>query len=180
MRKTIALNTEPHVIAVGPHELEFLPEVYGAEFIDAYEELQEAQAAKGVDLEDLEAADPASLRKTIRAVRVFLARQMLPDSAERFLRLDVIVDGNVLESFQDADEAAAFAAEHPGAQVQDALRLPVRVVAEMLEVVVELYGAGGGNRPTGSSSASSSRPRPGGTRGTGPSPSRASTRTSGR
>ncbi|MFJ7146712.1 hypothetical protein ACIQVT_00560 [Streptomyces sp. NPDC100445] len=129
MRKTIAPNTEPHVIAVGPHELEFLPEVYGAEFIDAYEELQEAQAAKGVDLEDLEAADPTSLRKTIRAVRVFLARQMLPDSAERFLRLDVIVDGNVLESFQDADEAAAFAAEHPGAQVQDALRLPVRSTA---------------------------------------------------
>ncbi|MEV0982385.1 hypothetical protein [Streptomyces sp. NPDC049915] len=180
MRKTIALNTEPHVIAVGPHELEMQPEVYGDEFIDAYVDLQEAQAAKGVDLENLEGADPASLRKTIRAVRVFLARQMLPQSAEFFLRLDVVVDGKVLESFQDAGEAEAFAAEHPGARVQDALRLPLRAVAEMLEVVVELYGAGSGNRPTGSSSGSANRPRPGGMRGTAPSPSRASTRTSGR
>ncbi|CAM5476693.1 MULTISPECIES: hypothetical protein [Streptomyces] len=180
MRKTIALNTEPHVIAVGPHELEFQPEVYGDEFVDAYVELQEAQKAKGVDLENLDGTDPEALRKTMRAVRVFLARQMLPDSAEFFLRLDVIKDGQVLESFQGADEAHAFAAEHPGAQVRDALRLPTRAVAEMLEVVVEMYGAGSGNRPTGPSSGSAPRSRPGGTRGTGPSPSRASTPTSGR
>ncbi|MGW2100354.1 hypothetical protein ACWCPX_22150 [Streptomyces olivaceoviridis] len=180
MRKTIALNTEPHVIEVGPHELELQPEVYGDEFVDAYMELQEAQKAKGVDLENLEEADPTTLRKTMRAVRVFLARQMLPESAEFFLRLDVVRDGKVLESFQDEDQALAFVAEHPGARVQDALRLPVRAVAEMLEAVVELYGAGSGNRPTGSSSGSAPRSRPGGTRGTGPSPSRASTPISGR
>lgn len=179
MRKTIALNTEPHVIEVAPHELELQPEVFGDEFVDAYVELRDSQKEQGVDLENLEDADPAALRKTMRSVRVFLARQMLPESAELFLRLDVVQGGQVLDSFQDADEAQAFAAEHEGAVVRDALRLPTRVVAEILEWVVELYG-GGGSRPTTPSSGSAPRSRPGGTPGTGPSPSRASTRTRGR
>ncbi|WP_019061685.1 hypothetical protein [Streptomyces prunicolor] len=178
MRKTIQLYTEPHVVEVGPYELEFEPEVMGDQFVDAYAELSEAQKAKGVDLENLEDADPAALRKTMRAVRVFLARQMLPETSELFLRLDVVKGGEVLESFQDGDEAQAFAAKHPGAVVRDAVRLPTRAVAEILEFTVELYG--GGNRPTGSSSGSAPRSRPGGRPGTGPSPSRASTRTSGR
>ncbi|GGZ73308.1 hypothetical protein ACFOOM_00860 [Streptomyces echinoruber] len=179
MRKTIALNTEPHIIEVGPHELELQPEVYGDEFVDAYVELSEAQKAKGVDLENLdEATDPQVLRRTMRAVRVFLARQMLPKSAEFFLRLDVVQDGKALKSFQDLDEAQAFADGHPGARVRDALRLPTRAVVEILETVVELYGGGG--RPTTPSSGSARRSRPGGTSGTAPSLSRASTHISGR
>ncbi|MEU2264920.1 hypothetical protein ABZ568_00400 [Streptomyces olindensis] len=178
MRKTIALYTEPHVVEVGPYELEFEAEVMGDQFIDAYVELSEAQKAKGVDLENLNDADPAALRKTMRSLRIFLARQMLPESAELFLRLDVIKGGEVLQSFQDDAEAQAFAAEHLGAVVRDAVRLPTRAVAEILEFTVELYG--GGSRPTSSFSGSAPRSRPGGTPGTGPSPSKASTRTRGR
>jgi hypothetical protein len=52
------------------------PEVFGDEIVDASVELRDAQKAKGVDLENLEDADPDALRKTMRSVRVFLARQM--------------------------------------------------------------------------------------------------------
>ncbi|MER6632331.1 hypothetical protein ABT301_29625 [Streptomyces sp. NPDC000987] len=179
MRKTIQLHTEPHVVEVGDVELLFEPEVMGDAFVDAYAELAEAQKAKGVNLENLADADPGVLRKTLRSVRVFLARQMLPESAELFTRLDVVVGGKVVGSFHDLDEAEEFAAQHPGALIRDVLRLPTRVVAEILEWIVELYG-GGGSRPTTSSSASAVGSRPAGMRGTAPSPSKASTRTRGR
>ncbi|MER7477454.1 hypothetical protein ABTX60_07325 [Streptomyces sp. NPDC126510] len=178
MRKTIALHTEPHVIVVGPHELEFEPEVFGDEFVDAYVELNEAHKAKGVDLENLSDTDPTLLRQTLRSLRVFLARQMMPESAEEFLTLNVVKEGEVLKSFTDLDQAQAFADEHPGVKIRDAVRLPTRAIAEILETTVELYG--GGNRPTSSSSGSAPRSRPGGTPGTGPSPSKVSTRTRGR
>ncbi|MFE0887173.1 hypothetical protein ACFW46_35870, partial [Streptomyces rochei] len=45
-------------------------------------------------------------------MRVFLARQMLEESAEFFLRLDVVADGQILKSFTDLDKAAEFAAAH--------------------------------------------------------------------
>jgi hypothetical protein len=177
VRKTIALHTEPHVIVVGPHELEFEPEVFGDEFVDAYVELNEAHKAKGVDLENLSDTDPTLLRQTLRSLRVFLARQMMPESAEEFLKLNVVKDGEVLSSFTDLDQAQAFAEQHPGAKLRDAIRLPTRAIAEILETTVELYG---GSRPTSSSSGSAPRSRPGGTPGMGPSPSKASTRTRGR
>ncbi|MEU0059073.1 hypothetical protein [Streptomyces sp. NPDC006334] len=179
MRKSFALHTEPHVADIGGTELLFQPEVMGDEFMDAYAEMRDAQKAKGVDLDNLADADPADLRKTTRALRVFLSRQMLPESAEQFLRLDVVKGGRVLKSFQDLDEAEQYAGKHKDARVAEALRLPTRVIVELLEWVVELYG-GGGTRPTMSSSASSTTSRPAGRPGTGPSPSKASTRTRGR
>ncbi|WP_406177966.1 hypothetical protein [Streptomyces canus] len=179
MRKSFALHTEPHVADIGGTELLFQPEVMGDEFMDAYAELRDAQKAKGVDMDNLADADPKDVRRTVRALRLFLARQMVEDSADLFLRLNVDKDGETLESFQDLDQAEEYAAQHDGARVTDALRLPTRVIVEMLEWVVELYG-GGGNRPTTSSSASSTPSRQAGRRGTGSSPSRASTRTPGR
>lgn len=56
------------------------------------------------------------------------------------------------------------------------LRLPDRVLTDLLHWVVELYG----DRPTGSSSGSAPASPPGGTSGTGSSRSKASTRTRGR
>ncbi|MFE2424636.1 hypothetical protein [Streptomyces hokutonensis] len=179
MRKSFALNTEPHVADIAGTELFFQPEVMGDDFLDAYVELRDGQKAKGIDLANLAEADPADVRKTTRALRLFLARQMLAESAELFLRLDVVKDGEALETFDDLDEAEAYAAKHQGARVVDALRLPTRVTVELLEWVVELYG-GGGDRPTGSSSASATASRQAGKRGTGVSPSRVSTRTPGR
>ncbi|WP_307076734.1 hypothetical protein [Streptomyces canus] len=152
----------------------------GDEFMDAYAELRDAQKAKGIDLDNLAEADPKDVRRTARALRLFLAKQMQEESAALFLRLEVKDQaGSVLESFTDLDEAEAYAAQHEGARVVDAFRLPTRVIVELLEWVVELYG-GGGNRPTTSSSASSTPSRQAGRRGTGVSPSRASTRTPGR
>jgi hypothetical protein len=179
VRKSFALHTEPHVADIGGTELLFQPEVMGDEFMDAYAELRDAQKAKGVDLDNLADADPKDVRRTARALRLFLARQMLEGSADLFLRLNVVNDGETLETFHDLDQAEEYAAQHEGARVADELRLPTRVIVELLEWVVELYG-GGGTRPTTSSSASSTPSRQAGRRGTGVSPSRASTRTPGR
>ncbi|MET8746892.1 hypothetical protein [Streptomyces sp. NPDC004728] len=180
MRKSFALHTEPHVADIGGTELLFQPEVMGDEFMDAYAQLRDAQKAKGVDLDDLADADPSDIRKSVRALRVFLAQQMLPESAEQFLHIDVVKDSKVLKSFQDLEEAEAYAATRKGARLVDALRLPSRVLVDLMEWIVELYGGGGDARPTTSSSGSSTTSRPAGSRGTGRSPSKASTRTRGR
>ncbi|MER6557870.1 hypothetical protein ABT300_08895 [Streptomyces sp. NPDC001027] len=176
--RSFALNTAPHVAEIGATKLEFQPEVFGDEFMDAYVELREAQKAKGVDMDNLTDADAEDVRRTVRALRLFLARQMLEDSAALFLRLNVVKDGETLKTFADFDQAEKYAGQHKGSRVVDALRLPTRVIVELLEWVVELYG--GGNRPTTSSAASSTPSRQAGRRGTGVSPSKASTRTSGR
>lgn len=176
--RTFALNTQPHVADIGGTKLEFQPEVFGDEFMDAYVELRDAQTAKGVDMDNLAEADPKEVRRTVRALRLFLARQMMEDSADLFLRLNVVKDGETLETFPDLDEAEEYAAQHEGSRVFDALRLPTRVIVELLEWVVELFG--GGTRPTSSSAASSTPSRQAGKRGTGVSPSRVSTRTPGR
>lgn len=135
-RKQFQLRTEPHAAVVGDVELLFHPEVMGDEWLDAYEELQAAQ--KNVDTKD---PDPASLRAATQAMRDFLARRMLPESAETFA----------------------------------GMRLPDRILVELVEWVAELYGGGsGGDRPTGSSGGSvPASPRPG-SRGTASSRSRGS------
>ncbi|MDN3056843.1 hypothetical protein PH213_20275 [Streptomyces sp. SRF1] len=178
MKKTFALNTEPHVADVGGTELLFQPEVMGDDFMDAYAELREAQRGSGVDPDDLSDADPGQLRQVSRALRGFLAHLMLPESAELLTRLDVVADGAVIASFQDLEEAQEHADHTTGAKVVDGLRLPDRVLVELMEWVIELYG--GGERPPMSSSVSAKASPPAGRPGTGASRSRGSTRTRGR
>ncbi|MEU7093034.1 hypothetical protein [Kitasatospora aureofaciens] len=137
MRRSFTINTEPHVAEIGDVELSFLPEVMGDEFLDHYEQLRDAQATLGVDVDDLANVDPKQLRQVTAALRTFLCRVMLPESAEAFATM----------------------------------RVPDRVLIELLEWVVELYG--GGARPTTSSSGSApALPSPG-TRGRAASRSRA-------
>ncbi|MFZ3595034.1 hypothetical protein [Streptomyces sp. BH104] len=178
--RTFTLNTEPHVATVGDTDLLFQPEVMGDEFLDAYEGLQETQKTLGVDVNNLGSAEPENLRAVTRALRVFLSRLMLPESAQTFARWNVVKNGKTISSHATPDEAADAAAKAKGgATVQDAgMRLPDRVLVELLEWAVELYG--GGNRPTGSSSGSAPASQPPGTRGRAVSPSRASTRARGR
>ncbi|MEV5677075.1 hypothetical protein [Streptomyces sp. NPDC052179] len=177
--KSFAINRTPHVAEIGEElELRFQPEVMGDEFMDAYQQLRTAQQQSGVDLDDLTGVDGTDLRRVTRAVRVFLGGLMLPDSAELMLRLDVEVDGAVVESFQDLDAALARAGELEGGRVVDGLRLPERVLMELVNWVIELYS--GGQRPPTSSTGSSTASRPPGTRGTGNSRSRESTRMNGR
>jgi hypothetical protein len=177
--KTFALNTEPHVAEVGPHRLEFRAEVMGDEFLDAYQEMREVQAASGVDLNHLEEIEPEKLREVTQGVRDFLAAFMLPDSAAQFTSVDVVKDNQVLGTYSDRDEAESVAREEgSAARVRPTLRLPDRVLIEILEWVVEVYG--GKNRPPTSSTASATASPRGGRRGMGVSPSKVSTRTNGR
>lgn len=178
-RRQFTLNTEPHVAEIGTVELLFQPEVMGAQFLDAYEDLQQTQKQLGVDMNDLAGVEPEKLRSIVRSLRVFLARLMLPESAEQFARWDVVQAGKVVESFGTPEEAAEHADGLEDATVVDAgMQLPDRVLVELLEWAVELYG--GGQRPTGLSGGSAGASPPPGTRGRAVSPSKASTRARGR
>lgn len=177
--KQFALNTEPHVATVGDTDLEFQPEVMGDDFMEAYTTLRTSQQTQGIDVEDLAGVDPSQLRAVNRALRVFLAELMLPESAAPFLRLDVVKGGDVLKSFEDLEKAEEYAAKTKGgARVRDALRLPDRVLVDLLEWVTEIYG-GSQRPPTSSSDSAKASPHPG-TRGKGSSRSPASTRARGR
>ncbi|MGC4947697.1 hypothetical protein ACLQ2N_16065 [Streptomyces sp. DT224] len=182
-RKSITLNTEPHVVEIGDIELLFEPEVMGDEFVEAFSDFREAVlTANGVDLDDMETLTPENLRTVASGMRTFLARLMLPDSAALFTRVDVVAgDGEVLASFQDWDEAQAFVdglTEQTG-KARWGLRLPDRVIVEIMEFVVGLYGGGADQRPPTSPSASAGGSRKAGRRGTGVLPSKASTRARG-
>ncbi|MFI2312577.1 hypothetical protein [Streptomyces sp. CB00072] len=108
--KSFAINKTPHIAEIGDDlELAFEPEVMGDEFMDAYQRLRDTQRQSGVDLDDLSGVDGADLRRVTRAVRVFLGGLMLPESAALMLRLDVVVEGKVVESFEDLDVALARA-----------------------------------------------------------------------
>ncbi|KQW11405.1 hypothetical protein [Streptomyces sp. Root369] len=179
--KDFAVRTEPHVANLGAlGELHFIPEVFGDEFLDGYTQVQAAQAALSGE-QDLTKMDPEALRDVYGSMRGFLARLMTPESAERFLRFEVIKTGKVFDHFRSREEAEAKAAElGPTARVEDnSMRVPDRVLIELLEWTTELYG-GGNERPTTPSSGSSRASRRAGTPGKGSSPSKGSTRTAGR
>ncbi|MFF4733324.1 hypothetical protein ACFY3M_50635 [Streptomyces mirabilis] len=179
--KDFAVRTEPHVANLGPlGELRFVPEVFGDEFLDGYTQVQAAQAALSGE-QDLTKMEPDALRDVYSSMRGFLSRLMTPESAERFLRFEVVKSGKVVDHYRSRDEAEAKAAElGPTARVEDkSLRVPDRVLIELLEWTTELYG-GGDDRPTTPSSGSSRASRRAGTPGKGSSPSKASTRTAGR
>lgn len=181
MRRQFMLNTEPHVAEIGTDlELLFQPEIYGDEFLTHYEVLREAQGSVGVDVTDLSEVEGDKLRQAAVALRVFLGRLMLPESANKFARWDVVAGGKPVASYNDPEEAARDAKKRKTtAKVRDAsIKLPDRVIVELLEWALILYG--GGDRPNGSSGDSApASPTPGPV-GSGPLRSRASTRARGR
>ncbi|MFD7964365.1 hypothetical protein ACFV5J_26565 [Streptomyces zaomyceticus] len=180
--KKFALNTDPHVAEIGDDEtLLFLPEVMGDEFLDSYGRLQETTKALDVDLNDAASVDLSQVRGAHTALRLFLASLMLPESAERFARWEVHAGGKTISSHAEPDEAREAAEGRQGAKVVDAgLRLTDRVLVDLMEWVVELYGGAGGRRPPTSSSDSAQASQRPGQRGRGASPSRGSTSTRGR
>ncbi|MFE0763681.1 hypothetical protein [Streptomyces smyrnaeus] len=178
-RRQFTINDEPHVAEIGDTELLFKPEVMGDEFLDAYEALQVTQKELGVNVNDLAGVEPDKLRHSVASLRTFLARLMLPESANRFLAWDVIKAGKVVESYATEEEAETRAAKLKDATVRvGGMRLPDRVLVQLLEWAVELYG--GGSRPTTSSTGSAAASPPPGTRGKAPSRSKGSTRAGGR
>ncbi|MYR64410.1 hypothetical protein GTY54_52105 [Streptomyces sp. SID625] len=178
--RDFAVRTEPHVANLGAlGELHFTAEVFGDEFLEGYAQIQEAQSLLGGE-QDLTKMDPAALRDVYGSMRLFLCRLMMPESAERFLRFEVIKGGKVVAHFRERAVAEEKAAELGGARVKDkSLRVPDRVLIELLEWTTELYG-GGNDRPTTPSSGSSRASRRAGTPGKASSPSKGSTRTAGR
>jgi hypothetical protein len=79
--KSFAINTEPHVATIGNDQLLFEPEVIGAEFAEAYAALREVQAQVKKQGDDIESDTLLNINK---AMREFVARFMLPDSATKF------------------------------------------------------------------------------------------------
>lgn len=162
MKKSFALNVDPHEAVIGPHTLLFQPEVMGDKFLDAYERLRATQRAAGVN-GDLSTAEPEILRQVVDQLRVFLANLMLPESAEVFARWEVRADGKVLGSYGTPDEAAE-AAEQAGdgaAVVSACLPLPDRIMIELMEFAVELYGGGASRPPTSSGGSAPASRNPG-------------------
>lgn len=108
--------------------LEFKPEVMGDEFLDAFESLQEMLGGLGIDPTNLAGVDADKLKQAVTAVRLFLADLMMPESAERFARWDVVDAGEVVFSTGHPEEARGHASDlGDGAKVVDAgMRLPDR------------------------------------------------------
>ncbi|MEU1852943.1 hypothetical protein ABZ499_27670 [Streptomyces sp. NPDC019990] len=179
--RDFAVRTENHVANLtGLGELHFVPEVFGDEFLDGYHRVQEAQRAIGGE-EDLTKMDPATLRQIYGSMREFLGSLMTPESAERWLRFEVIKAGKLVDHYRSRRDAEARAEELGGtARVEDkSMRVPDRVLLELLEWTTELYG-GGNDRPTTPSSGSSRASKRAGTPGKASSRSKVSTRTAGR
>ncbi|MET9462943.1 hypothetical protein ABZY05_49650 [Streptomyces canus] len=81
--RDFAVRTEPHVATLGElGELHFVPEVFGDEFLDGYNKVQEAQQALGGE-DDLTKMDPDALRQIYGSMREFLGSLLTPESAER-------------------------------------------------------------------------------------------------
>lgn len=165
-KKQFTLNTSPHEAEIGDVTLLFQPEVLGTVFLDNYERLQEVNRELNIDPTDMTATDLTKVREATVAMRVFLASLMLPASAAEFVRWDVVVDGETVSSHQDPDEARDVAAETEGATVVDAgKQYPDRVLVQLMEWVVELYGGGSNQRPPTSSNGSAPASPPPGRRG---------------
>ncbi|UJV42993.1 hypothetical protein [Streptomyces sp. AMCC400023] len=175
-RKSFAMNREPHVADLGDGtELHFVPEVYGDRFLDAYGDLKEAQAALGAEDKEISELSGDRLRSLYGAIRTYLAKMMTDESAAIFNRYEVSQAGTVVEVFQ-VEELALTCCEGlgGGARVIDkSLRLPDRVLIELMEWSLELYGGGAKARPTGPSKGSSAGPKRTGTSGRASSRSKA-------
>lgn len=171
--KQISLNTEPHVAEVGPHRLLFQPEIFGDQFLDSFSRLQEVQ--KQFSGAELTAMSGDQVRILYQEMRAFLARLMTPESAEEFISFEVVWGDDRSGPYSSREAAQQFAdALGDDAKVVDrSILLPDRVLVELMEWVVELYG-GAGARPTGSSSGSARSSSKGGRAGKAASRSRAS------
>ena len=118
--KTFEIRTEPHEAVIGPHTLLLEPEVVGAEFAQAYASLRDVQQkVKGAQ------GGKASSTKHAKADGV---------------------DADVLTELSEAMRAFVRRFMLPDSQaVFDGLRLPDRVLVQLMEYVAELYGGGSGN-----------------------------------
>ncbi|MET9818343.1 hypothetical protein [Streptomyces sp. NPDC006355] len=172
-RRTFTINRTPHVADLGDGlELHFVPEIAGDEFLEGYVQLQEAYKGLGsASTDDAASVDLGKVGGIVKDLRAFLLGMMMPESKEVFSRFVVVKAGKEQGVYLSRAAAENAAEGVKGATVRDdSLQLSLRVLMEILEWVATLYG--GGQRPTGSSTASSSPSRTGTRRGTATSRSR--------
>lgn len=119
--RTFEINTEPHEAVLGKDIVYFMPEVVGAEFIQAYDGLREVQ-------KKLNAASGGKASSTKHAK-------------------DSDVDGDLLGQLYAAMRTfiRKFLANDEERVKFDKLTVPDRVLVQLVEYVAELYGGGSGN-----------------------------------
>lgn len=121
--RTFEIRTEPHEATLGDRVFYFEPEVVGAEFAGAYNKLREVQErTQGSKANSSKAAKSAD-----------------PNA--------IIEISSAMKSF-----VATFLV--PGEQVDifSGMRLPDRVLVQLIEWLGELYGGGSGNGEAGGTS----------------------------
>jgi hypothetical protein len=121
--KTFAINTEPHTAEIGETRLFFQPEVIGAEFAEAYEALRDVQR----DIQKATGGTKASGTKHAKEASDVTPAQLVELSSA--LR-------NFITEFLTPESRPVF----------ESLRLPDRVLFQLMEWVAELYGGGSGNQ----------------------------------
>ncbi len=118
--KTFEIRTEPHVATVGKVELFFEPEVVGAEFAAAYDKLRAVQT------------------------RVAASQGNKSSSTKHAKAADP--DGSILTEAGTAVREFVRGFLVPDSRtVFDQMRIPDRVLHQLLEWTTELYGGGSGN-----------------------------------
>jgi hypothetical protein len=127
--KSFALNEDPHTATVGRTELLFVPETTGPEFAEAYDALRDVQIkvknARGAKGSSTKPGKPDDLGKDTLIE--------LSDAMRTFITRFLL----------DDEQRETFAG----------MRLPDRVLVQMMEWVAELYGSGSGNVDGGGSSS---------------------------
>jgi hypothetical protein len=128
--KSFAINTEPHEAKVGDTVLFFEPEVIGAEFAQAYDALRKVQAKvkanKGAKASSTKHAKEEEALDTETLIEI-------SDAMRSFIR-----------QFLLSESRDKFAS----------MRVPDRVLSELMEWVAELYGGGSGNPDAGGGTSS--------------------------
>ncbi|MGH6979060.1 MAG: hypothetical protein ACRED4_07195 [Brevundimonas sp.] len=125
--KTFSINTEPHVAIIGNERIEFLPEVVGTDFAEGYAALVEVQQK----VNDAKAAKSSSTKHAKGPTMD--PRMMLELNSGMRTFLSGLMMPESKERFAE-------------------MRLPDRILVNLLEWVAELYGGGSGKSADGGQS----------------------------
>lgn len=118
--RNFSLNTEPHSAVIGDKTFLFQPEVTGAEFADVYNELREVQKK----IKDAGGGKASSTKHAKEAD----------------------VSSDTLKELSAAMYGFAVAFMLPESRDEFAkMRVPDRVLVQLMEWITELYGGGSGN-----------------------------------
>lgn len=127
MERVFEIRTEPHRAVIGQNTLLFQPEADGAEFVSAYGKLQQKQE------------EAASLEKPRKASSTKHAKSPLSETELSTVAVLEAAMRDFLAEFLLPDSRDVF----------KGLKLPQRVLIELIEWVAELYGGGSGNPDAG-------------------------------